>query len=280
MRDLSGKTIIITGASSGIGAATAIECAKAGMNIVLNARRADKLRNIANTIGSLGRKAEVVTCSVTDPHASQILLDAAEKAFGGFYAVFANAGYGMERPMIRMSPAQLREMFEVNFFAGVELLQEAAARLMAAKSPGHLLMCSSCLSRMTLPFHGPYCATKAAQNHICRAMGIELRPHSIHVSSVHPVTTRTEFFDVSAQRSGLADGHPPSSDHSPRLFVQPPERVARAVVKCLRHPRPEVWTSFTARLGAGLMTISPRMGDVVMRLIEKDRREAMQQLRD
>src|SRR5436190_111102 len=188
MRDLSGKAIIITGASSGIGAATAIECARAGMNVVLNARREDKLREVAKQVTDLGGKAEVVAGGVTESSMSQCLLDAAERAFGGFYAVFANAGYGLERPVTRMSAAQMREIFDVNFFAGVELCQAAAARLLEKEHPGHLLMCSSCLSRITLPYHGPYCATKAAQNHICRAMDVELRRHGIRVSSVHPVT--------------------------------------------------------------------------------------------
>lgn len=280
MRDLADKTIIITGASSGIGAATAIECAKAGMNIVLNARREDKLRGVAQEITSLGRKAEVVAGNVTDPGISQKMLDAAEKSFGGFHAVFANAGYGMERPMYKMSSAQLREMFDVNFFSGVELLQAAASRLIERNQPGHLLMCSSCVSKFTLPFHGPYSATKAAQNHICRAMDVELRPYKIRVSSVHPITTTTEFFDVSAQRSGLGNDHPPSSNHAPKFFVQSPQRVARAIVGCLRHPHPEVWTSHTVRFAAALMTFSPRLADFVMGLMEKDRRKAMSELKD
>ena len=89
-------------------------------------------------------------------------------------------------------------------------------------------------------------------------------PESV-IASVHPVTTQTEFFDVLAQRSGLTGDQSDSSNHSPRLFVQTPQRVARAVVRCLRHPKPEVWTSFVARLGAGVLTVSPRLGHLMMR---------------
>src|SRR5687767_147345 len=100
MRDLSGRVMIITGASSGIGAATAIACAKAGMDVVLNARRADKLGDVASQVHSLGRKAQIVPGDVTEPGISKRILDEATERFGRFDAVFANAGYGYDRPMI------------------------------------------------------------------------------------------------------------------------------------------------------------------------------------
>lgn len=262
-RDLANHVIIITGASSGIGAATAIACAKAGMDVVLNARRADKLDAVAAQVQSLGRQAEIVAGDVTDPDISDRMLDAALNRFGRFDAVFANAGYGFDRTVIDVSEAEMRQIFEVNFFSGVDLLREAALRLIAADRPGHLLMCSSCLAKITLPRSGPYCATKAAQNHICRAMNIELRDHRIHVSSVHPIGTATEFFEASARLSGK----PVDLEQPPRLFLQPPSRVANAVVRCLRRPRPEVWTSLSVRLVAALMTISPRLGDFLMRQV-------------
>ncbi|MCI0631306.1 MAG: SDR family oxidoreductase [Phycisphaerales bacterium] len=274
MRDLTGRVMIITGASSGIGAATAIACAKAGMDVVLNARRADKLGDVATQIQSLGRKAQIVAGDVTEPGISKRMLDAAVERFGRFDAVFANAGYGYDRPMIDVTDQELRDMFEVNFFAGAELLRDAAKRLIAEKRPGHLLMCSSCLAKFTLPNSGAYCATKAAQNHVCRAMNIELKSAGIHVSSVHPIGTRTEFFEVSAKRSGKPDYSKRVVDSTPRMFMQRPERIANAVVRCLRRPRPEVWTSFSTRFAAALMTLWPSFGDWLMtradRLMSKE----------
>jgi len=261
-RPLQNNVIVITGASSGIGAATAIACANAGMNVVLNARREDKLREVARQVEALGRQAALVAGDVTESGISDRMLDTAMQRLGRFDAVFANAGFGFDRPMVETSQQDLREIFEVNFFAGVELLQKAATRLIEAKRPGHLLMCSSCLAKFTLPFHGPYCATKAAQNHICRSMRIELRQHNIHVASVHPIGTTTEFFEVSARRSSKPQ---PSVEKPPSLVMQSPKRVANAVVRCLRRPQPEVWTSHTVRLIAGLLTISPRLGDFFMR---------------
>ncbi|MGE3181013.1 MAG: SDR family NAD(P)-dependent oxidoreductase, partial [Phycisphaerae bacterium] len=135
----------------------------------------------------------------------------------------------------------------------------SATRLLQANRPGHLLMTSSSLAHITLPLNGAYSATKAAQHHVCRAMNMELKSRGIRVSSIHPVGTTTEFFDTAAARS--------AGDRTfarpPQMFMQSPERVANAIVRCLRKPTPEVWTSLTFRLMAALMTIFPRMMDLV-----------------
>ena len=95
-RDLHGKVIVITGASSGIGAATALACAKAGMNVVLNARRADKLDAVADLARQAGAEAVTVVGDVTEPGISGRMLEAAYDRFDRFDAVFANAGYGFD----------------------------------------------------------------------------------------------------------------------------------------------------------------------------------------
>lgn len=262
-RPLADKSIIITGASAGIGAATAVEAARHGMDVVLCARREDRLEVVAERVRSHGRDVRVVAGDVTDPTMSRRLLAAAGE-LGGVYAVFANAGYGLHRPMHETDDDVLREIFETNFFASVNLLRHAARNLIEHEQPGHLLMCSSCLARMTIPGHGHYCATKAAQHHVCRAMRFELRPRGIEVASVHPITTRTELFDVTARHSGREG--PTALDRTPALFVQSPERVARAVLRCLRRPRPEVWTSIPTRLAAAALTAWPSLLDVAIRL--------------
>jgi short-subunit dehydrogenase len=264
-RDLHGKVIVITGASSGIGAATALACARAGMDVVLNARRADKLDAVADRVRQAGARPVTVNGDVTDPDHPARVLDAARDRFGRFDAVFANAGYGFDKAAHEVTDQELRRIFDVNFFAGVDLLNAAVSRLLAESRPGHLLMCSSCLGKFTLPGHSAYSATKAAQTHVCGAMRIELEPRGIYVSSVHPITTVTEFFEVSRRLSGRDTEGKTAPEHAPRLFVQPAERVANAVVRCLRRPRPEVWTSFTTRAVAAAMTLSPRFADFVLR---------------
>ena len=273
-RDLHGKVIVITGASSGIGAATALACAKAGMNVVLNARRAEKLDAVADLARQAGAEAVTVVGDVMEPGISGRMLEAAHDRCDRFDAVFANAGYGFDLAAHEVSDEALRKIFDVNFFAAMDLLNAAVSRLLADGRPGHLLMCSSCLGRFTLPGHSAYSATKAAQAHVCTAMRIELEPRGIYVSSVHPITTTTEFFEVSSRLSGKEPGDKSVPEHAPRFFVQPPQRVANAVVRCLRRPRPEVWTSFMIRAVAAFMTLSPRCGDVILRQAWKHDRKS------
>jgi len=269
---LTNRVIIITGASSGIGEATALEAARHGLDCVITARREDRLNDVAGRVRALGRRCEVVVGDAADPSLPEKLLDRAEQAFGRFDVVFANAGYGLDRAMLDMTPRELRDMFEVNFFASFDLLQQAARRLIERGQRGHLLMCSSCIAKFTLPHAGAYCATKAAQNHVCRAMRIELRARGIEVSSVHPIGTATEFSEASARRSGKPQReHGP---HTPRLFMQPSARVARAVIRSLKRPKPEVWTSLTMRLVSGVLVMFPRLADVFMRAAARSRPSA------
>ena len=256
--DLQSKPIAITGASSGIGAATAIACSRAGMPVVLGARRLDKLEAVADMIRAEGGRAVAVRCDVTSEADNAALINTATESFGSIYSVFANAGAGLEKPLIETTDAELRDLFEVNFFSTMHTIRAALPHMIEARR-GHILVCSSCVARFPLPYNGAYSATKAAQHHIGRAMNVELSTSGIPVSTVHPIGTRTEFFDTTKDRSGTGAVSMP--EHSPDRFMQDASVVARAVVKCLRRPRPEVWTSLFVRMGMGVAGFIPRTAD-------------------
>lgn len=262
--DLRGKSIVITGGGTGIGAATARACAAAGMDVFITGRRAEPLAMTAGQIATEGGRCELLQLDVTDDDHAVRLLDAAAVAFGPVWAVFSNAGRGLDCPAHQTTMQQYRDIFDVNFLATASLLGEASRRMLDAGNGGHLLACSSCVAKFSVPYHGAYSATKAAQDMLCQAMRLELAGAGVHVSSVHPVTTSTEFFDVSAELSDRA--HVPTGlEQAPKLFRQHPDRVARAVVKCLRRPRPEVWTSTLVRCTAALRMLLPRIMDRQLR---------------
>jgi len=254
---LAGRVVVVTGASSGIGAATARACSAAGMHVVLVARREDRLREVAASCEAIGARAHPVALDVAQPGASDDILARANSAFGRVDVVFANAGYGTRAGLVDMSEHDLRTMFEVNFFSALSLCRAAARQWIAAAQPGHLIMSSSCIGKFPLAYHGAYCATKASQAMACAALRAELQDHRIAVSSVHPITTRTEFFVESDRRSGADGSTAEVPDHAPSFLVQSPERVAAAVVQCMRRPVPEVWTSSLVRLSAALFTAWP-----------------------
>jgi len=120
---------------------------------------------------------------------------------------------------------------------------------------GHAMMVSSGLSKIGLPYYGAYCATKAAQDHFCRAMRLELTGTGVMVSSVHPVLTKTEFHKSAAEKSGGKLNVGRASK------MQSAETVADAIVRCLHKPKGEVWTSWPSRIGLGMSVMMPGVTD-------------------
>lgn len=286
--ELVNRPIAITGASSGIGAATALACARAGMPVVLGARRLDRLERVAEQVRAIGGKAVCVELDVRDAAACTAFLDRAYETYGSLYAVYANAGYGVEKPMHEMTDAELREIFETNFWGTMNVVRPFVRRMIDqprryAPHRGHVLICSSCLGKMALPFYGAYCATKAAQSHVGRAMRLELERYDVQVSVVHPITTKTEFFARVKDQLGAPEsaGAPaaaqqPLTDHAPRWMAQTPDYVAARTVACLRRPRPEVWTGvrgWFVRFGMTVNTLFPRLADVTLRSMAAKRKD-------
>lgn len=254
--DLAGKPILITGASSGIGRATALACARRGMPVALAARRLDRLEALASEIEAAGGSAIAIECDVADDDACTEAVARTIEAFGRLYAAFANAGYGFEGGVLDTPDDKVREIMDVNVFGSLRILRPAAEHMLEARA-GHLLMCSSALSKITLPNYSAYSLSKAAQDHLGRALRLELRDTGVRCSTVHPIGTRTEFFETSAAKSER-------SSSGSRRFMQSPELVAKRVVRCLQRPRGEVWTSLPTRLGLALGVALPGFADWVV----------------
>ena len=254
MRELQDCVILITGASSGIGAATALACAAAGMHVVLQARRRDRLAAVAERIAEAGGRAHLSVGDVGDPAAATQAVDAAVEQFGKLDATLANAGYGVTARGLDLPIREHEALFRTNYFGTVHTLRAAAEAMRNGAGLKHLLVTSSCVSELGPPLYGPYAATKAAQDALTQAVRAELRPEGFRVSSIHPIGTRTEFFEQAAyaRHSGQTLNTPPG-------LMQSAEHVAQRIVRCLRRPVPEVWPSRPARFAAAAATACPRL---------------------
>jgi NADP-dependent 3-hydroxy acid dehydrogenase YdfG len=213
--------LLITGASSGIGAATARAASAAGYRLVLAARSEDKLERLASELGGAER-AIAVRCDVTDWADNEALAGTATEAFGGFDAVFANAGFGARRGFLEESPQQWREMVLTNVL-GVALTIRATLPHLLERDAGHFLITSSVAGRRALP-GSMYSATKWAVTAIGEALRQELRTmhdnRSIRVTLIEPGMVDTPFFD---NRPG-----PEKALHD--------DDIARAVIYALSQP--------------------------------------------
>lgn len=253
---LHNKVVVITGASAGIGAATAVALARQGARLVLGARRADKLQAVAQACQDAGGQALALPCDVARRSDVDALVAAAVQHFGTLDVMIANAGYGMLARIHETDEAAFDEIVQVNV-KGTWYAMQAAASVMLPRKAGHIIAISSAAARRGLPLYGVYSMTKAAQLSLVEAMRVELAGTGVYVSSVHPISTTTEFFDVAAQRSRIKTG-----GLGP---AQTPEHVAKRIVSLVRRPRPELWPMRPARLALAVSALFPRIGDFIMK---------------
>lgn len=224
------------------------------MRVVLAARREDRLQEIARRIGA--NRATVCVCDVCNDADVEAMMETARQRFGRLDAVFANAGYGHFSPILRMTDRQMRDIFETNYFGTLRTIRAAVPVMKETSDQGHVLICTSAASEIAIPLYGAYAATKAAQDSIGGALRAELAPEGIAVSTVHPIGTKTEFFDVVKSNSK----NPGKGLNTPAALMHSSEKVARSVVRCLRKPRPEVWPSVGTRFGVAITTAIPALG--------------------
>ncbi len=211
--------LLITGASSGIGAATARRAAEVGYRLVLGARREDRLRGLAEELGGADR-ALAARCDVAEWADVEALAEAALDSFGRIDAVFANAGFGAKRGFLEESPEHWRSMVLTNVL-GVALTIRATLPHMLERGTGHYVITSSVAGRRVLP-GSLYSATKWAVGAIGEGLRQELRQmhdnSGIRVTLIEPGMTDTEFFSQRPENA-LADAD-----------------IARAVVYALSQP--------------------------------------------
>ena len=187
-----GRVIAITGASSGIGAATARAAAKDGWHVVLAARSTDKLEALAQELGGADN-ALAVRCDVTSWDDQQALVAAARERFGALDAFLANAGFGAKRGFLEESVEQWKAMIDTNVY-GAALSIRAALAHFREQDRGHMLLMSSAAGRRTLP-GSLYSATKWAVTAMGHALRAEVAETDIKVTLIEPGMVDTPFFD-------------------------------------------------------------------------------------
>jgi len=249
--------VVITGASAGIGRATAVRLARDGAALVICARRRAPLEAAADEIRGAGGEVLAVTADVTRGAEMDALVGSAVDRFGRLDVMMCNAGFGIYGSIDQIEPARMQQLLDVNYM-GTYLAARAALAVFRRQQSGQLIIVSSIAGKRGIPFMGAYAATKFAQVGLAESLRAELRGSGIHVTVVYPISTRTEFSDVMTRSSGFAtrsDG--PKQDAS---------AVADAIARAIAVPAAEVFPFRTARLLGIVNAMAPRFTD---RLVQR-----------
>lgn len=254
---------MITGASAGIGRAVAELAAADGAAVVLSARRAAELDALAAGIIAKGARALAVPGDVTSESDMESLVARAIAAFGRVDVMVCNAGIGFHDTFEDTPPDVMRRLVDVNLM-GTLYAARPAIRHFRERGAGHLIAVSSIVGRRGIAGSSVYAATKAAQIGLIEGIRSEVFGTNIHASVVFPVATRTEF------RAAITRdfGH----ETAGRGPQQSAEHVARAILGCIRHPRPEVYPLRKAKWLSVVSVIAPRLAD---RLVQKYTRKKL-----
>lgn len=254
-RSIEGTRAIVTGASSGIGRALAIELARQGARLVIVARREEKLREVAAEIAKVGAAAEIVVGDVTKPETRAAMIAAAKEHLGGLDLLINNAGVGALGHFSHADAERLRQIMEVNFFAVAETIREALPALRRGNRP-MIVNISSVLGHRSVPRMSEYCASKFALQGLSESLRAELRGRGIDLLVVSPGTTQSEFFD------NLIETRTPSLfPNRPRATA---ESVARQIVRAIRRGRREIVPSASGKLLIWANRACPWLVDLVL----------------
>lgn len=246
------RRALVTGASSGIGAATARLLAKNGYRVALLARRADRLEALARELPGGERGHLVLACDLRDPAAIETAFAKLRHEFDGLDLLVNNAGMGYRARVDEIEPELLRRVFDTNVF-GLLLACRAALPLLRRGSRPVVVNVASVVGRRGIPGQSAYSASKAAVVSIGEALRVEWAHEGIAVCTLNPGLTATGFFEAQPNPSQLPDPDPSTS--------VPAEDVAAHVLGLDRSPRAEVSLRAKWRLLAILSVIAPRTAD-------------------
>ncbi len=291
---LKRKTILITGASSGLGAAIARALAPRGHRLALVARREDRLDAVADEVRALGGEPRALPADLADPDTPARVIAAVVDRYGGLDAVINNAGIGLPRYYSECEPEDLREQIAVNFAAPILLTRHALPHLIDSR--GSVINIGSAIAAVANPILGAYGATKAGLAYWNDAIRRELRGRGVSVSLVDLGPVSTEFFEAVRRRVDAQDDRRPLGidpapdalynamrDRPPGALTTDVDAAALRIIDLLEHPRLRlrvprrvVWPF---RLFGAILETLPGLTDVaVAAMIRRVKREEIRGL--
>lgn len=241
------KTVLITGATAGIGRTTALHLAREGHHVIATGRKIDELARLKSEADAASQRLDIIVLDVTSESSIAAAVTAvAELTQGrGLDVLVNNAGFGVLGPSVEISDAELRRQFETNVF-GLMNVTRAFVPQMRARGGGRIINVSSMGGRITMPYFGTYNSTKYAVESLSDALRYELRPLGIDVALIEPGVIRTNFESTAVTNLGAfaetpyapAIGKYEEMSKMADRFASEPIVVAKAIARAVRARRP------------------------------------------
>ncbi len=248
--DLNGKTVVITGASGGIGAETALAFARRGAKLALSGRNRELLRQTRERVQAAGAEAWVVPADVTKPEEVKDLVAKATELTGRLDVMVLGAGIGAVGEASRMPAEDFRKLMEVNFW-GVLHGFYAALPHFIKQGFGQFIIINSLSGKIAMPMSSNYCASKFALRGFAEAAQIELKGKNIDLISVYP-----SFVDTPFQNRVMTQDYTVPKGLSKSWFGDRPEKIAGLIVNASAHRKPEVICTLYGNFGARFLPMS------------------------
>ncbi len=274
---VGGGNVLITGASSGIGKATALFLAERGYTVIATSRVGSRLGDLHSEAEQRGASVIGVELDINSEDSVAFTVPELIERHGAIDALVNNAGFGLWGPVEVLSTAELKSQFETNFFAAVRMMQ-AVLPAMIEQRHGTIVNISSVLGRMGTPFNGAYVSSKFALEGISESLKTEVQPFGVRVAMVEPGLFRTNFPDNEI-RGKAADDE--SSAYSPYIRKQSenhdlfellggdPVRVAKVVHKVITSPSPNFRYPVGIDARAGMLAARVLPERVYWRILSK-----------
>jgi len=266
-----GQTALITGASSGIGAALARKLAREGARLVLMARRRERLESLSAELAAAGAQAVVHVGDVTKRADLDAAVALAVERYGRLDVAIANAGFGVVGPLEKLGVEDYRRQFETNVFAAIETSKACLSELV--KSRGRLVLIGSVAGYISTPNASPYAMSKFAIRAFAEALRPELAPQGVAVTLISPGFVTSEIRQVD-NRGGW---HERAKDPLPSWLPMPAEVAAKKIVSAIYRRRREAIITVHGKALVWLSRFAPWVLRLAMRRGVRGRSEPKRQ---
>ncbi len=236
-------TVLITGASQGIGKATALLFARKGYDLVLAARQPDRLAAVGQEIQSLGRQALAVPTDVRDPEQVKTLVQKALEHYNAIDVLINNAGIYISGPVEEFSLEDWHQAIDTNLWGYIHTIHALLPHFIQ-RGTGTIVNLSSIGGKVPVPYLVPYSTSKYAVTGLTEAMHSELKPKGIHVCGIYPNLIKTSFMERAIFQGKDEQDAQARVDQLNQVLstpvVEKPEDVAQAIWDAVKHQQPEV----------------------------------------